>query len=920
MGKRIEAFKLTGRVEIEARKAKQDLKSVEADAKRTKGVLGGLRGALSGGGGGAAAGGLLSFAGEALKMLPGLGLVAGGIGRVTDAITGGIKVGFDYNKLLEENTIAFEKLLGGADAAQAHLRDLAKFGETSPFEFPELVGASKKMLAMGFSVGEILPTLRAVSDASSTLGADMDSIIRALGQMRSKGKASAEEMNGQLAEQGIPAWRYLAEAVAKTDKAFARLTSDQQIARLQKLTEQGKISGRGASDAILAGLQREFGGLGERVANETATGMEANLSDVTSRLAGTALKPSFEKYKQTLGGLLQIANSETAASLARGTASGTDAIFGALGTVAADFKSIGFNITAGLSGGIAESSGAAVEAAKTLGDGVISAAKDVLDINSPSGEFIAIGEFIGEGLEIGLNRSQAKVYAAMRRLFEKEPEFLPKLIRESIKRGINPDELLNVMAVETGGTFNPRAKNPLSSATGLIQFMEETVDGKNGRGGIGRSVGITHDMIRSLSATEQLDLVFAYFDQKKFRGKLGTQAALYSAVGTGQAGGDDSQVRFTRADGDKYRLNAPTWDRDKDGVIRQGELGAAAQAKLGAGKFFTVNGGELSRSNPMPVTVVESRDERRSRLGLDDAPVYRAAKRDPFAAPAPAASRSPRALDAGVTDRAFEPAVRNVRTVHEILEDMRNRPIRPEDIMPVQIGTESSLVLHKLEQIPPALDAAASSAQKLNTTIAQTTPIIVAAEAKVRESALTWASAAQGFEQIFGAALTNTEGTFGDWIKGIGYEFANMLRDMAAQELAYQAASFLFGKKNTNGSGGGGGGGALGSLFGSLGSLFGGFRAEGGGVARGRSYIVGENGPELYTPGANGFVTPNHMLGSGGGGGAPGKVELAIRNVTVLDPKHVTDAMMSSSGEHVTLAHIDRNISQIAEKVSRYIR
>jgi hypothetical protein len=41
------------------------------------------------------------------------------------------------------------------------------------------------------------------------------------------------------------------------------------------------------------------------------------------------------------------------------------------------------------------------------------------------------------------------------------------------------------------------------------------------------------------------------------------------------------------------------------------------------------------------------------------------------------------------------------------------------------------------------------------------------------------------------------------------------------------------------------------------------FRAEGGPVSRGSSYVVGERGPELYTPSANGVITPN-----GGGGGS----------------------------------------------------
>jgi len=44
-----------------------------------------------------------------------------------------------------------------------------------------------------------------------------------------------------------------------------------------------------------------------------------------------------------------------------------------------------------------------------------------------------------------------------------------------------------------------------------------------------------------------------------------------------------------------------------------------------------------------------------------------------------------------------------------------------------------------------------------------------------------------------------------------------------------------------------------------------GYRALGGPVAKGGSYIVGERGPELLTMGGNGFVTPNNKLGGLGG-------------------------------------------------------
>ena len=46
--------------------------------------------------------------------------------------------------------------------------------------------------------------------------------------------------------------------------------------------------------------------------------------------------------------------------------------------------------------------------------------------------------------------------------------------------------------------------------------------------------------------------------------------------------------------------------------------------------------------------------------------------------------------------------------------------------------------------------------------------------------------------------------------------------------------------------------------LGILGSIF---KANGGPVKGGGSYIVGERGPELFTPGVSGTITPNHALG-----------------------------------------------------------
>jgi DNA-binding phage protein len=66
------------------------------------------------------------------------------------------------------------------------------------------------------------------------------------------------------------------------------------------------------------------------------------------------------------------------------------------------------------------------------------------------------------------------------------------------------------------------------------------------------------------------------------------------------------------------------------------------------------------------------------------------------------------------------------------------------------------------------------------------------------------------------------------------------------------------------GGGSGGGGGILTDAVKnfSFSSLFSGFRADGGPVSGGQSYIVGERGPELFTPGSNGSITANNKMAS----------------------------------------------------------
>jgi len=131
-------------------------------------------------------------------------------------------------------------------------------------------------------------------------------------------------------------------------------------------------------------------------------------------------------------------------------------------------------------------------------------------------------------------------------------------------------------------------------------------------------------------------------------------------------------------------------------------------------------------------------------------------------------------------------------------------------------------------------------------------------------------------------------------LKGMLQGFITVLRRMAAEALASQIFTML-GKQF------GGGGGFLGAVF----SAFGGGRASGGDVMSGRSYLVGENGPEMFIPRTAGTIAPNSQLTQS----AP---QVNVRNINVLDPSLVGDYLATDSGEQLIMNVLQRNRRALA--------
>lgn len=140
-----------------------------------------------------------------------------------------------------------------------------------------------------------------------------------------------------------------------------------------------------------------------------------------------------------------------------------------------------------------------------------------------------------------------------------------------------------------------------------------------------------------------------------------------------------------------------------------------------------------------------------------------------------------------------------------------------------------------------------------------------------------------GVQNTIGDGLFNAmEGSFDN----IGDSFVKMLNRMAADLAASQITKFLFESLGISG-----------------GFNISGARANGGPVSGGGTYLVGERGPELFTPGSSGTVIPNNALG--------GSVNINIINQAGVSVQQTGSRRNSMGGMDVDLliSQIDQGLA-----------
>lgn len=138
------------------------------------------------------------------------------------------------------------------------------------------------------------------------------------------------------------------------------------------------------------------------------------------------------------------------------------------------------------------------------------------------------------------------------------PDFIDGLLWIESQINLKPEELIPCMKFESN--LNPKARNPQSSASGLIQFMAATAT----------NLGTTIEAIREMDAMGQLSWVYKYFRNQRADWTGLTAADVYMAILWPKALGKPDSYKVWTAGSDAYAVNKGL-DLNKDGMVTKAE-------------------------------------------------------------------------------------------------------------------------------------------------------------------------------------------------------------------------------------------------------------------------------------------------------------------------------------------------------------
>lgn len=208
--------------------------------------------------------------GSSLMAIPGMSflmnpytLIAGGVGAIA-------KLGSEA----EMTSTAFSVLVGNEEKAGKILKEIAQFGQESPFDKMGLTENAKQMLAFGVETDKVMTYLRQLGDISGGQKEKLDGLSLVMGQVSAAGKLSGQD-NLQFINAGF-----------NPLKELQKMHPEKTYAELQKAMSKGAITSQHVAEALQHATQEggQFYGMMDRQ-SKTLAGRFASLVDNIQEMA-----------------------------------------------------------------------------------------------------------------------------------------------------------------------------------------------------------------------------------------------------------------------------------------------------------------------------------------------------------------------------------------------------------------------------------------------------------------------------------------------------------------------------------------------------------------------------------------------------------------------------------------------------------
>lgn len=869
------------------------------------------------------------------------------------------KMGFEFNAMKEQALTAFTVLLRSSDLAVAHLKDLRTFSDATPFQFQEVFKASQIMQGFGLELKKVLPTLRALGDAISASGNSSEYLLlaaKAVGQMLSKGKVTAEEFTRQLGNTGVRL-EHLALGLGKTQK------------ETMELIRSGSLTAKEGVDALIKGIANSnVGGMMEKQ-SKTFLGALSTMTDVLKSTLGDLVEPLFNIIRDGMVASIPMLQQfskwwQTVPEPIKLVALAIGAIVTVLGPltvliggIVAAVGAIGAPIlgyVAAITAGVTAAVGVIVAVWTTNFAGIRDNVIKVFDAIQGATEQI-IGEVVQwYRANLPLIRSTTEtVFNVVEGLFRGTANIIRIIVTTTlnyiipfIQAGLRL--LLTAFTVvmkAIHGDWKDAWKMIEDTAGKGMDALERLlfryigpffgIGFKLGRailGGLANALGNSGNPLAAVSTSlplpnsgsTSLRLDPATLDAvKNSTGGSGGGGGIGGGRGGGGGGGGRSQDAaaslLARLREESAKLGVKTKEQEVALELLDGQYKkyneTIKQTILNAAREYDARKLVVEFQDKVTTTIDRQRDALRGEL--TELNKVQDLLRDPAAAQViDRTTRSILLLNATLLDS--EKLLKSAPKIADL--DLAIPGLDFENNPAIDAIGEQIKATHDYEAAIDALNQKLEIKRQLSnleqTQIELTTGSLQKLTEAQKEQLLILSQ--QIDEQLASRErvekLKNLLGQFTDIFKGAfnalfteGFEgfkskllagFADLLSQLAAQLVQSAIAGLL--KKLFGGLFGGGGGGGITGI----GDLFGGAFASGGRPPVGRPSIVGERGPEIFVPDVAGLIVPNSGLSMAGGATIVNNFTISAPNGTISQASQ--RQMAARSGEAITRA-LNRN-------------